>query len=227
MSLQSKFYAMMYDGPMAKMEKAGLHAMRESLLGGASGDVIEIGGGTGLNLPCYGPEIRSLTITEPEPPMLRRLERRVSEQRPSATVLRAPAEDLPFEDHSFDVAVSTLVLCGVDDQPRALRELRRVLRPGGRLLFIEHVRSEDPAWARLQDRMNWLNRLVFRCDCNRPTLDSVRQAGFQVTELDRTELPIAPKLLRPAIVGSATAPVAAPSGPARRDQSADGGPGAR
>ena len=163
--------------------------MRERLLAGASGDVIEIGGGTGLNLPCYGPDVRSLTITEPEPPMLRRLERRVHEQRPSATVLRAPAEDLPFEDHSFDVAVSTLVLCGVDDQPRALRELRRVLRPGGRLLFIEHLRSEDPALARLQDRMNWLNRLVVRCDCNRPTLDSVRQAGFTVTEMDHTELP--------------------------------------
>ena len=70
---------------------------------------------------------------------------------------------------------STLVLCGVDDQPRALRELRRVLRPGGRLLFLEHLRSDDPALARLQDRMNWLNRLVVCCDCNRPTLDSIRQ----------------------------------------------------
>ena len=68
--------------------------------------------------------------------MLRRLERTAREHRPSAKVLRAPAEDLPFDDHTFDVAVSTLVLCGVDDQPRALRELRRVLRPGGQLLFI-------------------------------------------------------------------------------------------
>jgi ubiquinone/menaquinone biosynthesis C-methylase UbiE len=223
MSLRSKFFALTYDRQMAKAEQAGLHAMRERLLAGASGDVIEIGGGTGLNLPCYGPDVRSLTITEPEPAMLRRLERRVHEQRPSATVLRAPAEDLPFEDHSFDVAVSTLVLCGVDDQPRALRELRRVLRPGGRLLFIEHLRSEDPAWARLQDRMNWLNRLVVRCDCNRPTLDSVRQAGFSVTELDHTELPKAPKFVRPAVVASATAPAAPPSGSAaRRDQAADG-----
>jgi ubiquinone/menaquinone biosynthesis C-methylase UbiE len=86
--------------------------------------------------------------------MLRRLERAVRAHRPDARVLRAPAEDLPFDDQSFDVAVSTLVLCGVDDQPRALRELRRVLRPGGRLLFIEHLRSEDPARVRLQDRMN-------------------------------------------------------------------------
>ena len=70
------------------------------------------------------------------------------------------------------------MLCGVDDQPRALRELRRVLRPDGQLLFIEHVRSGDPGQARLQDRMNWLNRLVVCCDCNRPTLDSIREAGF-------------------------------------------------
>ena len=89
-----------------------------------------------------------------------------------------PAEDLPFEDATFDVAVSTLVLCGVDDQPRALRELRRVLRPGGQLLFIEHVRSGDTRLARSQDRMNGINRFVVGCDCNRPTLDSIREAGL-------------------------------------------------
>jgi ubiquinone/menaquinone biosynthesis C-methylase UbiE len=211
MSLRSKFFALMYDRQMAGAENAGLRAWRERLLASASGDVIEIGGGTGLNLPCYGPDVRSLTITEPERPMMRRLERRAGEHRPSATVLRAPAEDLPLDDDTFDVAVSTLVLCGVDDQPRALRELRRVLRPGGRLLFIEHVRSEDPAWARLQDRVNWLNRLVVCCDCNRPTLDSIRQAGFTVTAVERAELPKAPKFVRPAIMGSATAPAPASS----------------
>jgi ubiquinone/menaquinone biosynthesis C-methylase UbiE len=209
MSLRSKLFALTYDRQIASAEDAGLHAMRERLLAGASGDVIEIGGGTGLNLPCYGPDVRSLTITEPEPAMMRRLERSARAHRPSATVVRAPAEDLPFNDHAFDVAVSTLVLCGVDDQPRALRELRRVLRPGGRLLFIEHVRSADPAWARLQDRMNWLNRLVVCCDCNRPTLDSIRQAGFTVTGVEHTELPKAPKFVRPAIAGSATAPAGA------------------
>ena len=130
----------------------------------------------------------------------------------AATVLRAPAEDLPFDDHAFDVAVSTLVLCGVDDQPRALRELRRVLRPGGRLLFIEHLRSADPTVARLQDRMNWLNRLVVCCDCNRPTLDSIRQAGFTVTQLNHTALPKTPKFVRPAIIGTATVPAAPTTG---------------
>ena len=220
MSLRTRFFALTYDRQMAKTEKAGLRAFRERLLADASGDVLEIGGGTGLNLPWYGPAITSLTITEPQPPMLRRLERTVrargaGQHGPDARVLRAPAEDLPFDDDSFDVAVSTLVLCGVDDQPRALRELRRVLRPGGRLLFIEHVRSADPGTARLQDRMNWLNRLVVCCDCNRPTLDTIRNAGFIVARVEDTTLPKAPAFARPAILGSATVPEAAPR--ARQD----------
>jgi ubiquinone/menaquinone biosynthesis C-methylase UbiE len=203
MSLRTRLFALTYDRQLAKAEDAGLRALRLRLLAGAGGDVLEIGGGTGANVPCYGPAVRSLTITEPDPSMLRRLERRVREQRPAARVLRAPAEDLPFADHSFDVAVSTLVLCGVGDQPRALRELRRVLRPGGRLLFLEHVRSADPGTARLQDRVNWLNRLMVCCDCNRPTLDTIRRSGFTVTELEHTALPKAPAYVRPTILGSA------------------------
>ncbi len=211
MSLRTRFFALTYDRQIAGAEKAGLTAFRERLLAAASGDVIEIGGGTGANLPFYGPAVRSLTITEPELPMLRKLERKVGARRPSATVLRAPAEDLPFDDHSFDVAVSTLVLCGVDDQPRALRELRRVLRPGGQLLFIEHVRADDPDRARLQDRMNWFNRLVVCCDCNRPTLGSIQDAGFTVTHVEHTALPKAPKFVSPAILGSATSEAQPPS----------------
>jgi ubiquinone/menaquinone biosynthesis C-methylase UbiE len=206
MSLRTKFFALTYDRQMARTEQAGLRAFRERTLAGLSGDVLEIGGGTGANLPWYSPAIRSLTLTEPQPPMLRRLERATRPHHPSATVLRAPAEDLPFEDHTFDVAVSTLVLCGVDDQPRALRELRRVLRPGGQLVFIEHVRADDAETARLQDRMNWLNRLIVCCDCNRPTLDSIKAAGFTVTRLERAALPKTPRFVRPAILGTATAP---------------------
>ena len=206
MSLRTRFFALTYDRQIAKSEKAGLRAFRERLLAGASGDVLEIGAGTGANLSCYGPAVGSLTVTEPQPAMLRHLERNVRARWPAARVLRAPAEDLPFDDDSFDVAVSTLVLCGVDDQPRALRELRRVLRPGGRLLFIEHVRSDDPGTSRLQDRLNWLNRLVVCCDCNRPTLDSIRAAGFTVGPVEHTELPKAPPFVRPAILGIASVP---------------------
>ena len=137
-------------------------------------------------------------------------------------MLRAPAEDLPFDDGTFDVAVSTLVLCGVSDQPRALRQLRRVLRPGGQLLFIEHVRSGDARLARQQDRMNWLNRLVVCCDCNRPTLTSIQEAGFTVAGVEHLTLANAPSFVSPLVVGSATAPLAAAStgaGAARQELS--------
>jgi ubiquinone/menaquinone biosynthesis C-methylase UbiE len=206
MSLRTKFFALTYDRQIARAEQAGLRAFRQDLLAGAKGHVIEIGGGTGANLPCYGQAIESLTVTEPDVSMVRRLERNVREHAYAAKVLRAPAEDLPFDDDTFDMAVSTLVLCGVDDQPRALRELRRVLRPGGQLLFIEHVRSDDPHTARLQDRMNWLNRLVVCCDCNRPTFGSIQEAGFTITQVEHTVLPKAPKFVSPTIIGTAMAP---------------------
>ncbi len=204
MSLTDRIFAAMYDRMLAKTEKAGLAAHREALLGAATGDVLEIGGGTGANLPFYGAGVRTLTITEPAPPMVKRLQRRILARRPDAKLLRAPAEDLPFSDDSFDVAVSTLVLCTVDDQPRALRELRRVLRPGGRLLFIEHVRSDEARLARWQDRMLPLNvRVGHGCHCNRPTLDGIRGAGFDVTELSRDTLKHAPPFVRPLVVGVA------------------------
>ena len=195
-----------YDRFSRGSEEAGVRELRQKLIVGATGRVLEIGAGTGANLPHYNGSIESLVVTEPEPPMLRRLQRRAREHVPAAQVLRAPAEDLPFEDDSFDTVVSTLVLCGVDDQPRALREARRVLRPGGRLLFLEHVRADDPALARLQDRMNWLNRLVVGCDCNRPTLATIEAEGFGVDRLEHTTMPRAPKFVRPLIVGTATSP---------------------
>jgi ubiquinone/menaquinone biosynthesis C-methylase UbiE len=197
---------------MKNAEKSGLTAMRRGLLAQAAGRVLEIGGGTGANLAHYGPAVESLTITEPESPMLRRLERRVRTEAPATLVLRAPAENLPFEDHTFDTVVSTLVLCGVDDQPRALREIRRVLRPGGWLLFLEHVRSTDPKIAGKQDRMNGINRFVVCCDCNRPTLETIQQAGFSVSSLEHTTMPKAPSFVRPAIVGTATPLATVPAG---------------
>jgi ubiquinone/menaquinone biosynthesis C-methylase UbiE len=206
MGLRSRFFAFTYDRFSKGSEDAGLAEMRRNLISGASGDVLEIGGGTGANLGYYGAGVESLTVTEPELPMLKRLERKAREHNSQATVRRASAEDLPFEDASFDTVVSTLVLCGVDDQPRALREIRRVLRPGGRLIFIEHVRSDDPRLAKTQDRMNPVNRFFVCCDCNRPTLETIRSMGFEVTELEQTELPKAPPFVRPLIVGAATAP---------------------
>src|ERR1043166_3652117 len=160
MSLRKKFFAATYDRMSRKTEDAGLRDMRHGLLAEASGAVLEIGAGTGANLAHYNGSIESLLFTAPEAAMIRRLQKKAREEAPLAKILRAPAEDLPFEDDSFDTVVATLVLCGVDDQARALREAHRVLRPGGRLLFLEHVQSDDPGFARFQNRMNWLNNLV-------------------------------------------------------------------
>jgi ubiquinone/menaquinone biosynthesis C-methylase UbiE len=204
MSVWGRIFAAMYDHMIAATEKDGLGEHRQALVAQAAGDVLEIGGGTGANLPYYGEGVRTLTITEPEKPMAKRLERKIAEDGSDATFLRAPAEDLPFKDGSFDVAVSTLVLCTVDDQPRALRELHRVLRPGGKLLFIEHVRSDDPKVARLQDRFLPINvRIGHGCHCNRPTVDGLRKAGFDVTQLEHDELKHTPPFIRPLVVGVA------------------------
>jgi ubiquinone/menaquinone biosynthesis C-methylase UbiE len=203
MGLMKRLFAMTYDRSMARMEKAGFREIREKALANARGDVLEVGGGTGSNLPYYGPAVTSLTMTEPEPSMLKRLEKKVGEHGLDVKVVRAPAEDLPFDDDSFDTVVSTLVLCGVADQPKALREIRRVLRPGGHLVFIEHVRSDDPKLAKMQDRMNGLNKFLVGCECNRSTLDAIRSEGFAVEQLEHTMPNKVPKFAQPTIVGTA------------------------
>lgn len=209
MSAWGRLFAAGYDRLMADTEERCLRGHRERLLAGVEGRVLEIGAGTGVNLPYYGPGVSALALAEPEAPMARRLERRVRERRPDAEIVHAPAESLPFEDDAFDVAVSTLVLCTVADQPRALAELGRVLRPGGSLLFIEHVRADEPRLARWQDRLNGVQRrIACGCNCNRPTVDAIRAAGFVLAEVERDQLPKAPAIVRPLAVGVARLPAA-------------------
>lgn len=203
MGIRSVLFAASYDRMMASTEKLLLAELRQKSLATASGDVLEIGGGTGANIAVYGPRVRSLTLTEPDKSMLRRLRRHAETANRPVTVLQAPAEDLPFEDDTFDTVVSTLVLCGVTDQRRALNQIRRVLRPDGQLIFVEHIRSDEARLARLQDRFNWLNRLIVGCECNRPTVTSIREAGFRVEELDHYTMPKAPPFVRPVVAGSA------------------------
>jgi ubiquinone/menaquinone biosynthesis C-methylase UbiE len=203
-SVAESFFAFFYDRVTAGAERAGLRDHRQVLLTKASGKVLEIGGGTGANLPFYGGQVQSLTITEPSDAMARRLERRLKAHALPATVVRAAAEALPFEDDSFDTAVSTLVLCTVKDPAKSLGELRRVLKPGGKLLFIEHVRSEEPGVARWQERLNPLQRVIgCGCNCNRATLQSARAAGFSVKDVHHHALNKVPVWVRPLIVGVA------------------------
>lgn len=203
MSIRGRLFASIYDRFTAAAEEAGLRAHRQQLLASAKGRVLEVGAGTGANLAFYDADVE-LTVAEPEEPMAKRLARRLREQRPHAELVQAPAEQLPFEDARFDTVVSTLVLCTVADPDQALRELRRVLKPGGRLLFLEHVRSDDPNVARWQDRLNGINRFIaYGCNCNRSTLDTIRAAGFSVASLERTQFPKAPPFVRPLIIGIA------------------------
>ena len=200
-------FAALYDRMLASTEEAGLHDRRREVLSQARGATLELGAGTGLNLDLYPEAVTELVLTEPSEHMARRLrEHAVGAARPTE-VVEAPAEQLPFPDDRFDTVVSTLVLCTVDDQARTLDEVARVLKPGGRLLFLEHVRSSDPGLARWQDRLErpW-GFIGAGCHPNRDTPATIERSSLQVQSLEHGELPKAPPLARPLVSGVATAP---------------------
>ncbi len=206
MSLYGRIFAWGYDRFQARMEREFFGRIRREMLAGATGRVVEIGSGTGANLEHYPRTIDELVCTEPEEPMARRLREKAARSALPVRVVEAPAERLPFDDDSFDTAVCTFVLCTVGDPPGALAELRRVLRPGGRLLFLEHVRARDPALARWQDRLHgpWL-RFGNGCHCNRPTPATLEASPFEIERIEHGEVAKMPALVRPMIVGSAVA----------------------
>ena len=202
--MYGRLFASCYDRFLAATEEGGLRERRHALLAEARGRVLEIGAGTGLNLDHYGDAVTELVMTEPEAPMAQRLRERAAGR---GRVVEAPAEALPFDDASFDTVVSTLVLCTVRDPGRALTEVRRVLAPGGRLLFLEHVRSQDPGLARWQDRLDPLwRRFGHGCRCNRDTAGLLAAAGLPPQRLERGTLPKAAPIVRPTIEGRAVAP---------------------
>jgi ubiquinone/menaquinone biosynthesis C-methylase UbiE len=203
-------FARFYDRMIAGTERAGLAEMRRRLLSSASGRVLELGAGTGHNLEYYTDAVTELVLAEPDPNMAKLLRERLDREGTAAgqvSVIEASAEELPFDDGSFDVVVATLVLCTVEDPVRALAETRRVLVEGGRFLYLEHVRSNRRGLARWQD---WLERpwglFAGGCHPNRATDQLLASAGFWIDSLERDRLPKAPPLIRPVIRGVAVRP---------------------
>jgi ubiquinone/menaquinone biosynthesis C-methylase UbiE len=197
-------FSAMYDRAMKAAEEAGMREKRREVLAEARGRTIDIGAGTGLNLDLFPSEVSELVLAEPDPHMLKQLRAKVPGSGREASVVQAPAERLPFEDDSFDTAVFTLVLCTVPDPAAALAEAARLLRPSGKLLFVEHVRSEDPGLARWQDRLERPWRFLGDgCHCNRDTMASIEASPFEVERVEKGELPKAPPLVKPLIRGSA------------------------
>jgi ubiquinone/menaquinone biosynthesis C-methylase UbiE len=198
-------FSAFYDRAFAATEEAGLREMRRELLKQARGRVLELGSGTGLNLVLYPREgLDCLTLTEPDPHMFKQLRQRAENDCPGADLVQVGAENLPFDDDSYDTVVVTLVLCTVSDQPAALNEISRVLKPDGQLLFLEHVRANHPGLAKWQDRLETPWRFLGDgCHCNRDTVAGIKAAGFEVGDVERDELPKAPPIVRPLVKGSA------------------------
>jgi ubiquinone/menaquinone biosynthesis C-methylase UbiE len=196
--------AVLYDPFLWLGEIAGMRRRRRTLVAQARGFVVEIGAGTGLNVAHYSDAVDELILTEPEPGMRRKLARRLARHGRVAQIIDAPAERLPLADSCVDTVVSTLVLCTVDDPEGALREIARILRPDGQVLFIEHVRASSPFLAACQDKVlrPWRG-FAGGCVCNRPTLDLMRTVGFTV-EADDGVWRGMPAIVHPLAVGRAT-----------------------
>ena len=202
-----------YDLLSRGAEKGEMGERREALLASVEGDVLEIGAGTGWNLPHYRAATRVVAV-EPDASMAKRLPEKLAQASVPVEVVTAQAESLPFPDSaqaeslpfpdaSFDAVVSTFVLCSVEDPSRVLAELRRVLRPEARLVLLEHVRGEGRT-ARWQDRMTGLHRrLAGNCHLNRDTRTAIGEAGFDVAAIAPVRIPGSHALVRDGIQGAA------------------------
>lgn len=190
----------LYDLSM-RLAGARIDERREALASAAAGRVLELGVGTGQNLRFYGAQARVVAV-EPDPAMLERAIPRAAAGVGDVVLVRAAGERLPFRDGVFDQVVVSLVLCSVGSPAETLGELRRVLKPGGSLRFYEHVRSDSPGWAAVQDLITpcW-KRLVDGCCPNRPTVETIERAGFAVEQIER--FPLGPYPTRPQVLGVA------------------------
>ena len=170
---------------------------RKRALAEACGNVLEIGFGTGLNLAHYPDAVTRLTVIDAERMLPARVERRIAEARmPVEKFFLDASGELPFDNDSFDSVVTTFTLCSIDDLEAALAGVRRVLKPGGRFIFLEHGRSDDPKTARRQDLYNPIHRfLSCGCNVNRPIDVNIKASGFDVVTLDRFLMKAAPRVV--------------------------------
>ncbi|KUI02503.1 methyltransferase type 11 [Mycolicibacterium acapulense] len=204
-----RIFALAYDPLLRLGEIAGMRRRRAALLADAYGRVVEIGAGTGLNVAHYPEAVTELVLTEPEPGMRKKLSRRVRQCGSATRIVDATAERLPLADASVDTVVSTLALCTVDEPERALREIARVLRPGGQLLFIEHVRASSRLLAACQDKLvePW-RHFAAGCRCNRDTVGRLRACGYTVAAQNVVWRGM-PAIVHPLAIGRATRTVTA------------------
>ncbi len=172
------------------MRQEALIPFRRRVISAAEGRVLEIGIGSGLNLPLYPPAVRSVVGLEPSPALLQLARGRVAAAPVAVELLEASAEAVPLETGSINSVVTTWTLCSIPDARRALAELRRVLKPGGALLFVEHGRAPEPGVARWQDRLDSLwGRVAGGCHLNRKIDDLIVQSGFRLDALANSRLP--------------------------------------
>jgi ubiquinone/menaquinone biosynthesis C-methylase UbiE len=167
---------------------------RPAALEDARGEVLELGFGTGLNLPYYPEAVERLTVVDPEDLVPERVAARIAQARFPVKRAMLSAERLPFEDNAFDCAVSTFTLCTIPDASAALREVRRVLKPGGSFLFLEHGLNQSPSVAKWQRRLNPIQRVIGRgCNLDRRIDELITDAGLELSRLDRFLIPEMPR----------------------------------
>jgi len=172
------------------MRQKQLLPFRQRVVGAAEGRVLEIGIGSGLNFPFYGGAVTSVIGLEPSSELLRMARARAEAAAAPTTLLNASAETIPLDSGSIDTVITTWTLCTIPDPARALVEMRRVLKPGGALLFVEHGRAPEPGVARWQDRIDPLwSRLAGGCHLNRKMDDLIGGSGFRIETLENARLP--------------------------------------
>jgi ubiquinone/menaquinone biosynthesis C-methylase UbiE len=205
-SIYSRLFALGYDSFLAWGERAGMQTLRRDLLAEATGSVLEIGAGTGLNATFFSADAERITLSEPDPDMRHRLRQRLASLGRRFEILDAPADHLPVDSGVVDTVVSTLVLCTVADLAATLAEIRRVIAPGGRLILIEHVRAAGPRLRGWQDRLHgpWM-AFAAGCHCNRDTVAALRDAGFDTAQLQAARWRRMPPIVSPLVFGSVTA----------------------